>query len=106
MIDTQLMHNLLRAVPLHAKLMMIGDVDQLPSVGPGSVLKDMIESERLPTSRLKTIFRQAAGSRIIVNAHKINAGEFPDLSHQPDSDFFFLQKETPEEVLSCIVDLS
>lgn len=105
MIDTQLMHNLLRAVPSHAKLLMIGDVDQLPSVGPGSVLKDLIDSERLSVTRLKTIFRQAAGSRIIVNAHKINAGEFPDISPQADSDFFFLNKESQEEVLNCIVDL-
>ncbi len=105
MIDTLLMHNLLKAVPNHAKLLIIGDVDQLPSVGPGNVLRDVIDSSCISVCRLKKIFRQAAGSRIIVNAHKINAGEFPDLSSSHESDFFFLQNESPEEVLNCIVDL-
>lgn len=105
MIDTQLMHHLLKAIPSHAKLILIGDVDQLPSVGPGNVLKDLIASACLPVTQLKTIFRQAAGSRIITNAHRINAGEFPDLAPSQDNDFFFLSKETPEEVLACVIDL-
>lgn len=105
MIDTQLMHHLLRAIPCHARVVFIGDIDQLPSVGPGNVLKDLIASECLPVTMLKQIFRQAAGSRIITNAHKINEGEFPDLTPKEGNDFFFMSKETPEEVLECIVDL-
>jgi exodeoxyribonuclease V alpha subunit len=105
MIDTQLMYQLLRAVPSDARLILIGDVDQLPSVGPGTVLKDIIRSEGLPIIRLKKIFRQAAGSRIITNAHRINEGTFPDLSSPPYSDFQFIEAEEPEEVLSAIVDL-
>jgi exodeoxyribonuclease V alpha subunit len=105
MIDTQLMHHLLKAIPSHTKVVFIGDVDQLPSVGPGNVLKDLIHSNRLPLTQLKTIFRQAAGSRIITNAHLINAGEFPDLSPMQNNDFFFMSKETPEDVLKCIVEL-
>ncbi|MBS3904459.1 MAG: ATP-dependent RecD-like DNA helicase [Simkania sp.] len=105
MIDTQLMHHLLKAIPTHAKVVFIGDIDQLPSVGPGNVLKDLINSERLPVTILKQIFRQSTGSRIITNAHKINQGEFPDLSPKDKNDFFFMTKETPEEVLECIVDL-
>lgn len=105
MIDTQLMHHLLKAVPSNAKLVLIGDVDQLPSVGPGNVLKDLISSGCLSVTQLKQIFRQAAGSRIIVNSHRINTGEFPDLSPMPNNDFFFMTKETPEEVLQCVVDL-
>jgi exodeoxyribonuclease V alpha subunit len=105
MIDTQLMHHLLKAVPPESQLIIIGDSDQLPSVGPGNVLKDLITSNCIPTTRLKVIFRQAAHSRIIVNAHRINGGEFPDLSSAPKNDFFFIHKETPEEVLQCIVEL-
>ncbi len=105
MIDTQLMHHLLKAIPTHAKMVLIGDIDQLPSVGPGNVLKDLIASGSLPVTQLKQIFRQAAGSRIITNAHLINQGSFPDLSPIAKSDFFFMTKETPEEVLECIIDL-
>ena len=105
MIDTQLMHSLLKAVPSNAKVILIGDIDQLPSVGPGNVLKDLIGSERLSVTQLKQIFRQAAGSRIITNAHRINEGLFPDLSSCPKNDFFFMQREAPEEVLECIIDL-
>ncbi len=105
MIDTQLMNHLLRAIPADARLILIGDVDQLPSVGPGTVLKDLIRSELLPIIRLKKIFRQAAGSRIITNAHRINEGTFPDLSSASYSDFQFIEAEEPEEVLKTIVDL-
>ncbi len=105
MIDTQLMAHLLKAIPNEARLILIGDIDQLPSVGPGNVLKDLIQSERLPVIQLKKIFRQAAGSRIVTNAHLINAGEFPDLSFQPKSDFRFISAEEPEEILQIILDL-
>ncbi|MBS0619960.1 MAG: ATP-dependent RecD-like DNA helicase [Verrucomicrobia bacterium] len=105
MIDTQLMHHLLKAVPTDARLICIGDIDQLPSVGPGNVLKDIIRSERVPVTLLKKIFRQAAGSLIVTNAHRINAGEFPDLRYSPQGDFQFLEAETPEEILPIIVDL-
>ena len=77
MMDVVLMNSLLRAVPDTAALLIVGDVDQLPSVGPGAVLCDIIESGRVPTVRLTEIFRQAKSSRIIVNAHRINAGRLP-----------------------------
>ncbi|MGE5196201.1 MAG: ATP-dependent RecD-like DNA helicase, partial [Anaerolineae bacterium] len=105
MIDTQLMHHLLKAIPSNARLLLIGDIDQLPSVGPGNVLKDMIFSQKLRVVELKQIFRQAAGSRIVTNAHLINKGEFPDLRFQPKSDFIYIEKESPEEILGCIVEL-
>ncbi len=105
MIDTQLMYHLIKAIPSHARVIIIGDIDQLPSVGAGSVLKDLIFSERLKTTKLTQIFRQAAGSRIITNAHLINQGEFPDLRFQKESDFSYISKETPEEILQTIVEL-
>jgi exodeoxyribonuclease V alpha subunit len=105
MIDTQLMNHLLKAIPSDARVIFIGDVDQLPSVGPGNVLKDMIQAERVSVIRLKKIFRQAAGSLIVTNAHRINQGEFPDLSYHPKGDFQFIEAENPEEVVSIIVDL-
>ncbi len=105
MIDTSLMYSLLKAIPDHARVLFVGDVHQLPSVGPGSVLKDMIDSGVVPVTELTEIFRQAAGSRIITNAHKINAGEFPDLSIEKKSDFFFMKGEEPEEALEKIVTL-
>jgi exodeoxyribonuclease V alpha subunit len=103
MIDTKLMYSLLKAVPNTCRVIFIGDVDQLPSVGAGSVLKDLIESETLPVSRLKRIFRQAANSRIITNAHKVNQGYFPDITPMPGSDFIFLPKEEPQEILQEIL---
>jgi exodeoxyribonuclease V alpha subunit len=105
MIDTQLMNHLLKAVPNEARLILIGDIDQLPSVGPGNVLKDLIQSDAIPVIQLKKIFRQAAGSRIVTNAHAINAGQFPDISFQPRSDFRFISVEEPEEVVKVILDL-
>ncbi len=105
MIDTQLMNHLLKAVPTEARAIFIGDIDQLPSVGPGNVLKDMIQSERVGVIQLKKIFRQAAGSQIITNAHRINKGEFPDLTYNPQGDFQFIEEEEPEEVVKIIVDL-
>jgi exodeoxyribonuclease V alpha subunit len=99
MVDIALMNKLLAAVPTNAALMIVGDVDQLPSVGPGAVLADIIDSGRIPTVRLTEIFRQAASSRIIVNAHRINKGEMPLKSEGTElSDFYFIPANTPEEI--------
>lgn len=103
MIDIMLMYNLLKAMPEHMTLIMVGDTDQLPSVGAGNVLKDLIASERIPVVRLTRIFRQAQGSRIIMNAHRINRGEAVDLRGGKDSDFFFASKETNEDVVETLV---
>jgi len=105
MIDTSLMYSLLKAIPSHARVIFVGDINQLPSVGPGNVLKDMIASRAVPVTVLNEIFRQAAGSRIITNAHRINNGVFPDIRNLSDSDFFFLEAESPEEVLKNILAL-
>lgn len=103
MIDVMLMYNLLKAVPEHMTLIMVGDTDQLPSVGAGNVLKDIIASERIPVVRLTRIFRQAQGSKIIMNAHRINKGESIDMRGGKESDFFFSGKETNEEVVDTLV---
>lgn len=103
MIDVMLMYNLLKAVPEHMTLIMVGDTDQLPSVGAGNVLKDMIASERIPVVRLTRIFRQAQGSKIIMNAHRINKGEPIDMRGGKESDFFFAGKESNEEVVDTLV---
>lgn len=105
MIDVLLMNHLLKAIPSKARLILIGDIDQLPSVGPGNVLKDMISSEKIGVTQLKQIFRQAAGSRIVTNAHRINNGEFPDLHARPKSDFAFVECETPEQIIEEILGL-
>lgn len=105
MIDTSLMYSLLKAIPDHARVLLVGDIYQLPSVGPGNVLKDLIESSQIPVTQLTEIFRQAAGSRIITNAHLINQGEFPDLAPKANSDFFFLKAEEPELALEKIITL-
>ncbi|MDN3509007.1 MAG: ATP-dependent RecD-like DNA helicase [Candidatus Neptunochlamydia sp.] len=105
MIDTLLMYSLLKAIPNETRLTFIGDIDQLPSVGPGNILKDMINSETIPMTRLKFIFRQGKGSRIVANAHRINAGYFPETEHEQGSDFIFFNIESPEELLSKIVNL-
>lgn len=102
MIDVQLMHSLLRAVPLKARLFLVGDVDQLPSVGPGSVLMDIIQSSVIPVVWLKTVFRQAAESGIITNAHRINRGDYP---HYNATDFFFVERKEPAKALATIVEL-
>jgi exodeoxyribonuclease V alpha subunit len=103
MIDIMLMYNLLKAMPEQMTLIMVGDTDQLPSVGAGNVLKDIISSGRIPVVRLSRIFRQARGSRIIMNAHHINKGEQIDMRGGRDSDFFFAAKETNEEVVELLV---
>ena len=105
MIDVMLMYNLLKAVPDAMTLIFVGDIDQLPSVGAGNVLRDMIDSECFPVVRLTRIFRQAQSSRIIMSAHRINGGKMPDLSNGRDSDFFFMERETPEAALETIVEL-
>ncbi len=104
MIDTLLMADLLKAVPNTCRVILIGDVDQLPRVGAGNVLRDLIESKVFPTCVLKRIFRQAAHSKIITNAHRVNQGFFPDIEPSPQSDFNFLSKETPEDVLQEILE--
>ena len=105
MIDILLMYNLLKAVPEHMKLILVGDTDQLPSVGAGNVLKDVIASGIVPVVRLTQIFRQAMGSKIITNAHRINQGQTIDLSNGRDSDFFFDARKTPEDTANRIVEL-
>lgn len=105
MIDIILMYNLLKAIPNSMELIMVGDIDQLPSVGAGNVLRDMIESEVFPVVRLTRIFRQAQKSQIIMNAHRINEGKFPDLRNGSQSDFFYIEEEDPEKVPEQIVQL-
>ena len=106
MIDTFLMFHLLRAIPTKARLIFIGDIDQLPSVGPGNVLRDMIDSGRIPMTRLQHIFRQGKGSNIVLNAHKINQGEFPYLpDSKQDSDFLFFEIEDPLQIVNRLVHL-
>ena len=102
MIDVHLMHHLLKAVPPHARLFLVGDVDQLPSVGPGNVLMDVISSNAVPVTWLKTIFRQAAQSGIIANAHRINRGEFPQFNAK---DFFFVERKDPAKALETVLEL-
>ena len=107
MIDTILMHHLLKAIPSTATFILVGDVNQLPSVGAGNVLKDIITSKAIPIVELNEIFRQAKASRIIVNAHKINNGILPTLENEvPGSDFYFIQQEDPEKVLEIILELT
>ena len=103
MIDIMLMYNLLKALPEQMSLILIGDTDQLPSVGAGNVLRDIIASQRVPVVRLTQIFRQAQGSRIIMNAHRINRGESIDMRGGKESDFFLASKTTNQEVVDTIV---
>jgi exodeoxyribonuclease V alpha subunit len=105
MVDTVLMNSLLRAVPLSASVVLVGDIDQLPSVGAGNVLKDIIASGKVETVALNEIFRQAQTSRIITNAHRINAGEMPDIRNVRESDFFFIEAEAPEQVVETVCGL-
>jgi exodeoxyribonuclease V alpha subunit len=107
MMDIVIANHLLKAVPSQAVLVIVGDSDQLPSVGPGNVLGDMIESGRFPVVRLTEIFRQASQSRIITNAHLIRQGAFPDLRAESGGkqDFYFIGREDPQAVLDTIVQL-
>lgn len=105
MIDIILMNNLMKALPVNMRLVLVGDIDQLPSVGAGNVLRDIIDSEKIPVIRLTRIFRQAQTSRIVMSAHAINKGQFPDISNGKQTDFFFMQMEEPEQVAETIVKL-
>jgi exodeoxyribonuclease V alpha subunit len=103
MIDTLLFYHLMKAIPSTARVILIGDIDQLPSVGAGNVLKDLIASETLGVTRLTQIYRQAANSKIVTNAHLINKGEFPEI--MGGSDFKFIEHESQEAILAEIVEL-
>ncbi|WP_426041857.1 SF1B family DNA helicase RecD2 [Brevundimonas sp. TWP2-3-4b1] len=106
MVDVMLMQALMKAIPAQAALLIVGDIDQLPSVGPGQVLADIIASNTVPVVRLTEVFRQAAQSRIITSAHKINLGSIPDLSRpDSDTDFYFVQADDPETAVQRIVEL-
>ena len=106
MVDVMLMQALMKATPDDAALLIVGDIDQLPSVGPGQVLADIIGSGVVPVVRLTEVFRQAAASRIITNAHRINQGAMPDLSVSAgDSDFYFVPAEDPETAVQRILEL-
>lgn len=105
MIDVPLMHALLKAVPDQSALILVGDVDQLPSVGPGQVLADIIGSGAVPVVRLTEVFRQAAESRIIVNAHRINQGLMPEWVQDPASDFHFVECADPEDGVAKILQI-
>lgn len=106
MVDVPLMHALLRAHPSGGSLVLVGDVDQLPSVGPGLVLSDIIESGVVPVVRLTEVFRQAAQSRIITAAHEVNQGRMPGLPAKDEpSDFYFIQRDTPDDTLRTLLDV-
>lgn len=102
MIDVPLMHHLLKALPRSATLILVGDVDQLPPVGPGNVLRDIIDSGMVEVIRLKRIFRQALESAIVVNAHRVNWGVFPRIDNRPGTDFFFSEQSDPEKIVQTI----
>ncbi len=105
MIDIMLFYNLMKAIPSKMRLILVGDIDQLPSVGAGNVLRDIIDSQRIPVVRLTRIFRQAQTSRIVMNAHAINAGRFPNISNGKDTDFFFINVDDAEAIPQLIVGL-
>jgi len=103
MVDVLLMRSVLNALPVRSALMLVGDVDQLPSVGPGQVLADVIASGAVPVVRLTEVFRQAAESRIVTSAHRINQGMMPELSPAPDGDFYFVDATEPEEAIRKLI---
>ena len=105
MVDLVLMNNLMKAIPQHATLIMIGDVDQLPSVGAGNVLTDLIASGQITVVTLTEIFRQAQESYIVTNAHLINRGKFPQTTGPADRNFFFIEEEDPDRAVDLICDL-
>ena len=105
MVDLILMNNLMKAIPPNATLIMIGDVDQLPSVGAGNVLTDLIASEQVTVVTLTEIFRQAQESYIVTNAHRINRGDFPQTTGPADRNFFFIEEEDPDRAADLICDL-
>jgi exodeoxyribonuclease V alpha subunit len=106
MVDVPLMSHLLRAMPAQGSLLLVGDVDQLPSVGPGLVLRDLIESGVVPVVRLTEVFRQVAKSQIIASAHRINQGLLPELpAPDAEQDFYFVEREEPERIADTLVGL-
>lgn len=106
MVDVPLFYSLLKALPLHSGLLLIGDIDQLPSVGAGQVLKDIIDSKIIPTVRLTEIFRQAATSKIITNAHLVNKGILPDMQKsEAASDFYFVSAEPGDDIINKIITI-
>ena len=105
MIDILLMNNLVKALSESMRLILVGDIDQLPSVGAGNVLRDIIESGQVPVVRLTRIFRQAQSSRIVMSAHAINEGRFPDISNGMNTDFFFIKNDDADSVAAAIVNL-
>lgn len=106
MVDVMLFHSLLKAVAKGTRLVMVGDVDQLPSVGPGNVLRDLVNSDVIPVIRLNEIFRQAGRSRIVTNAHLINRGEMPVLDNiDEENDFLFYECPTADIALSSVLNL-
>jgi exodeoxyribonuclease V alpha subunit len=106
MVDVPLMHHLLRALPGGASLLLVGDADQLPSVGPGNLLRDLIESGRVPVVRLTEVFRQAAHSRIITTAHRVNRGALPEPALEgAESDFYFVRRQEPESIAGTLLDM-
>jgi len=106
MVDVSLMHQLVRALPAESALLLVGDVDQLPSVGPGNVLRDLIESDAVPVVRLTEVFRQAVNSRIITNAHRINHGLLPEIAaREKESDFYFVERKDPEKISEALLEM-
>ena len=105
MVDILLFYHLLKALPRESHLLLVGDADQLPSVGPGNVLRDLLRSETIPSVRLTELFRQAQESKIIVNAHRINTGQMPSMRTESSSDFFFIAEEDPLQAQQLILDL-
>lgn len=105
MIDILLFYNLMKAIPSNMRLILVGDIDQLPSVGAGNVLRDIIDSQQISVVRLTRIFRQAQSSRIVMNAHAINAGHFPNIKNGLDTDFFFINQEDADEMVTLIIGL-
>ena len=105
MIDIMLFYNLMKAIPANMRLILVGDIDQLPSVGAGNVLRDIIDSRQIPVVRLTRIFRQAQSSRIVMNAHAINAGQFPNISNGKQTDFFFIKADDADSIPGLIVSL-
>ena len=105
MVDVVLMNSLLRAIPISSTLVLVGDIDQLPSVGPGNVLRDIITSGSAEVVGLNEIFRQAQTSSIVMNAHTILSGEFPELRRDRESEFFLLEEEDPKQVCDIVGSL-
>lgn len=104
MVDILLFYHLLKALPPDAHLLLVGDADQLPPVGPGNVLRDLLRSETIPTVHLTELFRQAQQSQIVVNAHRINAGQMPSLQREQKTDFYFIAEDNPVRAQRLVLD--